>query len=114
MAKVSQYPEETSTNPDGFLFMAVQTGTDSNGDPEYQTKKITKEKLGAQGPVGPQGSAGPTGPTGGVGGTGPTGPTGPTGATGATGPTGPTGSSGRDIENELRNPDGWSVEFFED
>lgn len=103
MAKVSQYAEETSPNPEGFLFMAVD-----QGDGTFVTKKVRPDTVGAQGPVGPQGppgdsgpgSTGPTGPTGPAGAdgaagpTGPTGPTGAAGATGATGPTGPTGASG--------------------
>lgn len=120
MAKVSQYPEETTPNPQGFLFMAVATGTfDSDGDPEYATKKITPDKLGAQGDIGPQGAEGPTGPTGPTGpaGTagaaGATGPTGPTGATGPTGVTGPTGPTGINI-TEIVQTKGLAMEYFDD
>lgn len=115
--KVSQYPEETSVNPDGFLFMAVATGTfDSDGNPEYKTKKITKDKVGAQGPVGPQGAVGPTGPSGTAGTAGATGPTGPTGSAGSAGPTGatgPTGPTGPAI-TELTAPKGTAMEYFDD
>src|SRR5574342_462267 len=89
MAKVSVYDEEVSTNPTGFLFMAVeQPGLDANGDKIYKTKKIAPDRVGAQGPVGPQGATGPTGPTGATGATGPAGPTGPAGANGANGTNG--------------------------
>jgi len=117
--------------------MAVDTGlTDSNGDIIYKTKKITKDKVGAQGPIGPQGADGPTGPTGptGAGSAGPTGPTGPTGAAGATGPTGPTGTTGPTgptgaagptgptgasgptgpAITELASPKGTAMEYFDD
>lgn len=119
MAKVSQYPEEPNTNPEGFLFMAVQTGVDGDGEPTYETRKIPPERLGAQGPIGPQGAQGPTGPAGANGGAGATGPTGPTGAagptgpTGATGATGPTGPQGIDI-TEIVQSKGLAMEYFDD
>lgn len=117
MAKVSTYPEEVSTNPQGFLFMAVDTGAvDGNGDIIYKTRKVRPDTVGAQGPVGPQGAAGPTGPTGGAGAAGATGPTGPAGAvgpTGATGATGPTGAEGPTI-TEISQSKGLAVEYFDD
>lgn len=133
MAKTTDYPEETTPLPDGFLFMAVKQPDDS-----FITKKITPDKLGAQGPAGSQGLQGPTGPTGaGVTGPtgptgadstvpgptgptgaastapGPTGPTGPTGTAGAAGATGPTGPTGPDI-TELTARKGVAMEYFED
>lgn len=113
MPKTTDYAEETTPLPDGFLFMAVKQPDDS-----FVTKKITPDKLGSQGPLGPQGLQGPTGPTG----SGPTGPTGPTGATGAagsagatgaTGATGPTGPTGPSI-TELASPQGTAMEYFDD
>lgn len=116
MAKTTDYPEETTPLPDGFLFMAVK-----QLDNSFITKKITPDKLGAQGPVGPQGLPGPTGPTG-AGTSGPTGPTGPAGTNGtdgATGPTGPTGATGvtgptGPAITELAAPKGTAMEYFDD
>jgi len=116
MAKTTQYPEETATLPDGFLFMAVR-----QSDGSFETKKITPDKLGAQGPIGPQGLQGPTG----AGATGPTGPAGTNGTNGATGPTGPTGTAGATGASGPTGPTGPSItevvqsraqvsEYFED
>jgi len=110
MPKTSDYAEETTPLPDGFLFMAVK-----QPDQSYITKKITPDKLGAQGPIGPQGLQGPTGPTG-AGATGATGPTGPAGATGPTGPTGATGATGPTGPSitELTQSRDQAIEFFDD
>lgn len=108
MAKTTDYAEETTPLPDGFLFMAVKQPDDS-----FITKKITPDKLGAQGPIGPQGLVGPTGTTGPTGPTGATGATGATGTVGAAGPTGPTGAQGPDI-TELTQSRGMAIEYFDD
>jgi len=102
MARISSYPEETSFQPEGFLFMAVK-----QEDGSYQTKKITPENVGAQGPLGPQGPQGSVGPPGPQGNPGPTGDTGAIGPTGETGPQGiqgiqgPAGPAGSDTESTL-------------
>lgn len=93
MAKINEYPEEVSVNPEGFLFMAVQ-----QEDGTFITKKIRPDNVGAQGPVGPQGIQGPPGEQGpaGAGEQGPQGdpgPQGPQGDPGIQGPQGPAGSS---------------------
>lgn len=125
MAKINEYPEEVSSNPQGFLFMAVE-----REDGSFITRKIRPDNVGAQGPVGPQGIQGPPGPAG-VGEQGPPGPEGPTGPTGAQGAIGPTGSTGpQGIQGpqgpagtngadgsagaEASNRDGMCWEFFDD
>lgn len=114
MAKTTEYSEETTPLPDGFLFMAVK-----QPDGSFITKKITPDKLGTQGPIGPQGlqgstgAAGAAGPTGAVGAAGATGATGPTGAAGAAGSTGPTGPAGINI-TEIVQSKGLAMEYFDD
>lgn len=110
MAKTTEYPEETTPLPNGFLFMAVE-----QPDGSFETKKITPDKLGAQGPIGPQGLQGPTGagapgPTGATGATGAAGATGATGAAGATGATGPAGPT----ITEISQSKGLAMEYFDD
>jgi hypothetical protein len=123
MAKISSYPEETSFQPDGFLFMAVK-----QEDGSYQTKKITPDNVGAQGRQGPQGQTGETGATGAKGETGATGAQGDKGDKGDTGSQGiqgiqgiqgPAGNNGTNGTNgtdgvSAANPDGISWELFDD
>jgi hypothetical protein len=126
MAKVSEYDEELSPFPEGWLFMAVRQ---PNGT--FITKKVSPDKVGAVGPQGPQGAtglpgadgadgavgptgpAGATGPTGPAGATGPTGPAGADGADGATGPTGPAGADGADLPVEYRATEGFAFDIIE-
>jgi len=105
MAKISEYSEELSPSPDGFLIMAVL-----QEDGSFQTKKISPTNIGATGPVGPQGltgepgppgADGPAGSAGPPGADGPAGAVGATGATGATGPQGPTGPAGSSSHSVL-------------
>lgn len=109
MAKVSSYPEVTQPHPQGFLFIA-----ELQPDGSYETKKVSPDNIGLQGPVGPQGAAGTAG-TNGLNGTngvpGADGAAGTPGTNGAPGANGTNGAPGANGTNGTNGTDG--VGFFE-
>ena len=70
------------------------TVTDSFGQTDSATTRVTVQLPTIQGPTGATGSVGPQGPQGPTGVTGPQGPQGPTGAVGPQGPLGLAGAAG--------------------